>query len=61
MQYTIIRKMYRSTRDMNPDNPCKISDIWVGCGCDPLTLEEAQIVLPKMMQRALWINEIKAI
>lgn len=61
MKYTIIRKMYRSIRDMNPDNPCKISDIWVGCGCSPLTLEEAHTVLSKMIRGDLWINEIKAI
>jgi hypothetical protein len=59
MKYTIVRKMYKSVKDMNPDNPYKVVDIWVSNGCKPLTLEEAYIVLPKMMDDKLWINQIK--
>lgn len=50
MHYTIVRKMYHSIKDMNPDNPYRTIDIWVSAGCKPLTLEEAHIVLLKMME-----------
>lgn len=56
--YTIIRKFYSSTKDMNPDNPYKTVDIWVDNWCKPLTLDEAYILLPKLMTDKLWINQI---
>lgn len=56
--YTIIRKRYRSTKDMNPDNPYRVTDIWIGEDCAPLTLKDAEIVLPKMVTNKLWINQI---
>lgn len=56
--YTIIRKMYHSTKDMHPDNPYRVVDTWMGVGCDPLTMKEAQIVLDKLCPRNLWIDQI---
>ena len=56
--YTIVRKFYSSIKDMHPDNPREILDIWIDFGCDPLSFEEAKIVLPKLMTDKLWINQI---
>lgn len=56
--YTIIRKFYSSTKDMNPDNPRETLDIWVEAGCDPLRLSEAHTVVRKLMTDKLWINQI---
>lgn len=59
--YTIVRKFYSSIKDMHPDNPRETLDIRVDFGYDPLTFEEAKIVLPKLMTDKLWINQIVAI
>ena len=56
--YTIVRKFYKSTKDMHPDNLYKVIDVWQDAGCLPLTFEEAKIVLPKLMTDKLWINQI---
>lgn len=61
MHFTIVRKFYNSIRDMNPDNPCEVTDIWTNKGCDPLTQEQAQIVLPKLISGKLFLNEIQPI
>ena len=58
MLYTVTRKFYKSAKDMNPDNPYKVLDVWASQGCYPLTLEEARIVCSKLMTGKLWINQI---
>jgi hypothetical protein len=55
--YTIVRKFYHSQKDF-PDNPYKVVDMWVENWCKPLTLIEAQTLLPKLMTDNLWMNLI---
>lgn len=59
MGYKVIRKMYRSVKDMESGKPYRTINITDGWA--PLTKQEAEMVAKKVIQSPLWIHLVETV